>query len=312
MDEGGMDFPNMKIEKASFLDMNNTMKIVVETTIREGPEFQQSLFNSMKLLLYRIFGPIYVWAKYESFKAVVSGNIVGTVVVKHVNTFSTHILAIGVHPKFRNRGIGTSLMEFIEEMSKNRCRYLTLAVMENNTNALELYQKLGFRNFQYSQIRFKIENVPSELRSSEKIKLEPIFAEEAWACRDKHLLALVEAVSGGDGSEIVQRLYLGRLKGNAESFRVSTSSKEVGYVSIKRKKDSLPVFLIVDKDLWRTAAELDIVNTVLEHAFRLSSRIEVSTLQAYEESLRCSFKKIGLKYTRIVPRIGLAKRTNAI
>jgi hypothetical protein len=89
---------DIKIEKTSLLDMNSIMKIVVETTIREGPEFRDSLFNSLKLLLYRILGPIYVWAKYESFKVAVSGKTVGSIVVKHVNTSSTHILAIGVHP----------------------------------------------------------------------------------------------------------------------------------------------------------------------------------------------------------------------
>lgn len=83
---------DIKIEKASLLDMNSAMKIVVETTIREGPEFRDSLFNSLKLLLYRILEQIYVWAKYESFKAVVSGKTVGTIIAKHVNTFSTHIL----------------------------------------------------------------------------------------------------------------------------------------------------------------------------------------------------------------------------
>lgn len=102
---------------------------------------------------------------------------------------------------------------------------------------------LGYRNLQYSEIHFKIKHVPTELKSNDNIQLEPVFAEKARICRDKHLLALVEAVSGSDGREIVQRLYLGNLKGKAESFRIFASGKEVGYLSLKRKKSCLCQFL---------------------------------------------------------------------
>jgi len=184
--------------------------------------------------------------------------------------------------------------------------------MENNTKALTLYQNLGYRNLLYSQIRFKITSIPTEIKSKGTIKLEPISAEKAQICRDQHLLTLVEMVSGHDGREIVQRLYLDRLKGDIDSFRILASNKEVGYVSLKRRKDTVSVFLILDKDLWGTTTELQIAGATFERASRSSkSRIEYSVLQAYEESLGFCFRKLNVKYDRTVPRLGLAKRIDA-
>ncbi|MEM1566421.1 MAG: ribosomal protein S18-alanine N-acetyltransferase [Candidatus Bathyarchaeia archaeon] len=57
-----------------------------------------------------------------------------------------HILTIDVYPSHRRRGVGVKLLQEIEKIFRNKqasmCR---LEVREDNIAALNLYQKLGYR-----------------------------------------------------------------------------------------------------------------------------------------------------------------------
>ena len=62
------------------------------------------------------------------------------------------IEAICVDEKNRDKGIGTLLLEFIENIAKeNSCTDMYLTVNEENINAIKLYEKLGFnvKNISY-------------------------------------------------------------------------------------------------------------------------------------------------------------------
>ncbi|MEA5577561.1 GNAT family N-acetyltransferase [Anabaena sp. UHCC 0451] len=57
-----------------------------------------------------------------------------------------HIFLLYVVPSHRRRGIGTALMQYIENWAKQRGdRQLGLQVFASNTPALNLYQQLGYQ-----------------------------------------------------------------------------------------------------------------------------------------------------------------------
>ena len=61
--------------------------------------------------------------------------------------------AMGVDEKFRNKGIGFKLLEFVKKYAKdNEYTDLRLTVNEENENAVHLYEKVGFkvRNIAYT------------------------------------------------------------------------------------------------------------------------------------------------------------------
>lgn len=198
-----MNLQNLKIEKTSFFDMNKIVKMAFSHH-REDPKFQEILSNPVKLFFYRLFGPLYVWLKFESFKAVISARTVGYILLRHQvhGKSSMHIWDIVVHPEFRGKGIGTSLMIFAEKIAEGKYQYLTLAVMESNTGALRLYQKLGYGNLLDSPICFRIRKIPSRTSGWDTIKLEYISGDESLSCRNAHLSTVVQAVSGFDGHKI--------------------------------------------------------------------------------------------------------------
>lgn len=56
-----------------------------------------------------------------------------------------HITNLATHPQYRRLGVANKLMDELIAFSKgNGVRYLTLEVRRNNSQAQELYQKLGF------------------------------------------------------------------------------------------------------------------------------------------------------------------------
>jgi len=305
-----MDLQNLKIEKASFFDMNKIVKMAFDYH-REDPKFQEILSNPMKFFFYRMLGPLYVWLKCESFKALVSGKIIGHILLRHQvhGKTSMHIWDIVVHPEFRGKGIGTGLMKFAEKIAKDKYQYLTLAVMENNTVALRLYQKLGYRNLLDSPICFRITKIPTRARGWNTLKLESISGEEALSCRNTHLLTVVEAVSGSDGHEIFQSLYLpGKLKRGIDRLKIVMSNKEVGYVSVEHKKDLTSIFFILHPDFWGTDTEVGVIEVIIDHVAKMSKdHIEMCVMQAYEKSLTMALNKMDCMPERIISRLGLVK-----
>jgi GNAT superfamily N-acetyltransferase len=300
---------SLKIEKASIFDMNTIVKMA-SVCHREDPIFRRMLSNPAKISLYRIFGPFYIRLKFESFKAVVSGKIVGYMLLKHQvhGRFSTTIWDVAVDPDFRGKGIGTSLMKTAEKNVEKRYQYITLAVMEDNTTALKLYQKLGYTNL--SETCFAITKIPPKVKVENTVELEPISGKEALSCRSKHSLAVVEALSGSYGREIYQSVYLSnRLERGIDRFRIVTSGKEIGYVSLKLKKGLASVFFILHPDFWHTNSEVEVIETIMGHvAKKRKDRTELCVMQGYERSLESTLTEMGYMSERIIGRIGLVKK----
>ena len=93
-------------------------------------------------------------ANKEIFVAKLENRIVGYVTIKIVEKtnpsmrYRVHISieAICVDEKARGKGIGTKLLNYVKEYGKqNGCTDMYLTVNEENENAINLYEKFGFR-----------------------------------------------------------------------------------------------------------------------------------------------------------------------
>lgn len=55
-----------------------------------------------------------------------------------------YVTNVAVLERFRNRGIGTKLLQYVINSEKSNLEFISLEVRVSNTNAVSLYQKLGF------------------------------------------------------------------------------------------------------------------------------------------------------------------------
>lgn len=55
-------------------------------------------------------------------------------------------------PQFRSHGLGSSIFEFVKKEYKGKAARLRLEVVEENTRAIALYQRMGFQRLPYVQM----------------------------------------------------------------------------------------------------------------------------------------------------------------
>ena len=74
-----------------------------------------------------------------------SGRLVGYLIIsRYVDAW--HVMNVAVEPAERRRGIATTLLERLFELTAGRSRRgYTLEVRVSNTGAIRLYERLGFR-----------------------------------------------------------------------------------------------------------------------------------------------------------------------
>ena len=81
---------------------------------------------------------------FHLFGYFVDNNLVGLLEFNHMYE-RIEIVNIFVIDQYRNKGIGTSLMEKLISYGKdNKCYNITLEVNHKNSNAISLYHKFGF------------------------------------------------------------------------------------------------------------------------------------------------------------------------
>lgn len=91
--------------------------------------------------------------KQVVFKAILDGRIIGSV-RGYVRDGTCYIGRLIVHPEFQNRGIGTSLMNAIEQHFAQAQRY-ELFTGDRSKRNLHLYHKLGYRIFRQEKLNTK-------------------------------------------------------------------------------------------------------------------------------------------------------------
>ncbi|MBV8953061.1 MAG: GNAT family N-acetyltransferase [Solirubrobacterales bacterium] len=65
------------------------------------------------------------------------------------------LYSLSVSPHLRGRGLGTQLLEFVDrELAARSIRELKVAVMADNSDALRLYERRGFRRAEIVLYRF--------------------------------------------------------------------------------------------------------------------------------------------------------------
>ena len=88
--------------------------------------------------------------KGEEFDLVaeVDGKAIALAELQRKKGYSSHVggIAIGIHRKYREIGIGTQLMKSLISQAKTmKLKILTLEVYSTNKRAIHVYEKLGFK-----------------------------------------------------------------------------------------------------------------------------------------------------------------------
>jgi len=107
---------------------------VENASFPEGDRYSKSVFR----YYYTVFPDLF-------FVAELCGRVVGYVIGEMRGSIG-HVVSIAVHPSFRRRGIGWMLMDRVEgEMASRGAKLVYLEVAVDNTPAISMYTKRGYR-----------------------------------------------------------------------------------------------------------------------------------------------------------------------
>jgi ribosomal protein S18 acetylase RimI-like enzyme len=81
----------------------------------------------------------------EIYLAVVQGQIAGFMILNMKGAFVGYIQTVCIFPEWRNKGIGTKLIDFAEERIFRDSPNVFMCVSSFNQNAQRLYERLGYR-----------------------------------------------------------------------------------------------------------------------------------------------------------------------
>jgi len=102
----------------------------------------------------------YEFSAYFFLKAIINGVIIGSVrAYKEGDT--CHIGRLVVHPKFQRQGIGTRLICEIESIF-NDCKRYEIFTGHKSIRNINLYKKLGYKEFQVKEITPNLQYVYME------------------------------------------------------------------------------------------------------------------------------------------------------
>lgn len=91
--------------------------------------------NSLKMLSH---------PSREVYVALVKDEIVGFMVLIMSGALVGYIQTVGVMPEWRNKGIGSKLLKFAEDMIFTKASNVFMCVSSFNKKAQELYKRLGY------------------------------------------------------------------------------------------------------------------------------------------------------------------------
>lgn len=97
-------------------------------------------------------------AQFEDYfflKTVESGRIIGSVRARMSGPDTCYIGRLIVHPDFQNQGIGTKLMEMIEEIFI-KCNRWELMTGDKSYENIKFYEKRGYHIFKTEKLNSKL------------------------------------------------------------------------------------------------------------------------------------------------------------
>jgi|GEM_PF-2876264 len=121
----------MKIEKYSKRIFDKVTPLLKEGTRGWGKEWRGEILR------------LYSKPDAEAYVVEDDGKIIGTFFLKkEVRAIIVHFLAVA--KKYRNKGVGSSLVKFAEKMAENEGRILRVDVAKEFEKNVDFYIKLGF------------------------------------------------------------------------------------------------------------------------------------------------------------------------
>jgi ribosomal protein S18 acetylase RimI-like enzyme len=130
-------------------DRNNDLVITKLETEYQASQCAQMMAHSEPWITLRRDYPTALKMLQDTSREIYVGligeQVVGFIILVMHGPFRGYIQTVGVMPKWRNRGIGTNLIEFAERRILREAPNVFMCVSSFNEQAHKLYARLGYK-----------------------------------------------------------------------------------------------------------------------------------------------------------------------
>jgi len=195
------------------------------------------------------------------FKAISEGALAGCAYI-NIRRRSGYVFNVSVLRSFRRQGIGSLMMEHLEEVAGRKgCRWMTLQVDDSNNNARKLYESLGYRAYhpQYFVGSARTESKNEGEGDVSVARLSPGQGQKLFS----HYLE-IERVEGDSWAASIAGELVPDPKMAGSYYRCLVKQEEVGCVLSNRQRRSIKIKMALDPSQWTNAIAMNVIGSVLE------------------------------------------------
>ncbi|HET6445419.1 MAG TPA: GNAT family N-acetyltransferase [candidate division Zixibacteria bacterium] len=206
------------------------------------------------------------------FKAISEGEIAACAYL-NMRRRSGYVFNVSVLRSFRRQGIGSLMMEHLEEVAGRKgCRWMTLQVDDSNNNARKLYESLGYRAYhpQYFVGTAGTENKTEGDGDISVGKLSSGQGRQLFA----HYLE-IERAEGDSWAASIARELVPEPATAGSYYRCLVKQEEVGCIQSNRQGRSIRIKWALDPSQWTSCIVMKVIGSVLEAAGEIKMPVEI-------------------------------------
>lgn len=294
MSSSQVEEPDFNIWPLTFLQVYQSAETVMSALLEKDANFRRWFVASegMRQVGRFLIVPFYYHLLTSGYGAMVGNEQVGWLYLRGWHQV-LYIETLTIHPDWRRKGVGTTLLEFAEEQARILGReWMALTAILANEQAVALYEKAG-----YQRGHWRIMRHIGELELDEPLPanviFHPVFGPAAEIAYRTYSEQDQRAGDGWAAEAIVRLSNYDPYRGLGGEWVVEVDGRTAGFLNIHLDDGAVIIYLSVGSDWWGRSEILKAALLCMQPAerqlpicFRLAS-------SAHHDAARAGLTELG-------------------
>jgi len=256
-----LDEPDLSIWPLTFLQVYQTADTVMCALLEKDANFRRlAASEGLRQVGRYLIVPFYYHLLTSGYGAMVGNQQVGWLYLRGWHQV-LYIETLTIHPDWRRKGVGTSLLQFAEEQARILSReWMALTATLANEPAVALYEKAGYRRGHW-----RVMHHPGDLHLKDPapahVILHPVLGPAAEIAYRTYSEQDQRAGDAWAAEAIVRLSNYDPYRGLGGEWVIEVDGRTAGYLNIHIDEGTAVVYLSTGPEWWN---RVDILNAAFQ------------------------------------------------